>query len=445
VEGRTIQRVVPRRRPGRTPLALLIVATLLALGCGPATSPSPGTPAPAATPGQAGTSASTSRPSPRPAVAGLDWRAAEDVARPEDAFPSGTAAPTAPDGPGTAGHPGHFPGQATIADVVVARDRLVAVGYVGWEWRPVAWTSTDGDHWALVEIGRPVPGDPAFAQAVADSPSGGLVAVGSSGHTAAAWTSVDGSAWTDHPIAVLGGPDEWERMTAVAAGPAGLVAGGSVGPELFERRARFWRSGDGVAWTPAPDDDAFADAEVTAILPLDDGWLAAGRLGTGQRTTGSVAWRSADGQHWTRVDDPALALGHVRALAHMADGSIVAVGSEPNEIGAYAWRSVDDGRTWTLAPEDDALTHFGQKIRMTDVIPTPNGLLAIGNLVGVQYGSGLSWTSADGVHWHRSPIQPSMGQAEPEAVVSFGPGYVMVGTFGAPDNYIPRAWVSPPG
>ena len=52
----------------------------------------------------------------------------------------------------------------------------------------------------------------------------------------------------------------------VVAGPDGFVAGGSVGPELFERHARFWTSPDGAAWTPAPDADAaFADAEVRSI------------------------------------------------------------------------------------------------------------------------------------------------------------------------------------
>ena len=76
---------------------------------------------------------------------------------------------------------------------------------------------------------------------------------------------------------------------------------------------------------------------------------------------------------------------------------------------------------------------------------TPTGLLAVGNLLEVQYGTGESWTSADGIHWDRSPNQPSLGQVEPGAVVSFGDRFVMVGTFGAPDNYIPRAWISPPG
>lgn len=408
-----------------------MTATLLVTACAPTASPT----------------ATPMTPSPSPGgVAGLDWRAAEDVTRPEDAFPSGAPAATAPSDPGTAGHPGHFPGQATIADVVDRDGRLIAVGYVGWEWRPVAWNSTDGDRWALIEIGRPVPRDPAFAVAISTVPTGGVVAVGRSGRSPVAWTSIDGAAWSTHPVEVLGDADDWERMTTVAIGPIGILAGGSVGPELLGRRARFWRSSDGIDWTPVPDDAAFEGAEVSAILPVDDGWLAIGRLGTGQRTTGSVAWRSADGDRWTRIDDPALALGRVRAVTRAPDGSIVAVGSEPDEIGAWAWRSVDEGRSWTLAPEEASRTHFGRKIRMMDVIATPTGLLAVGNLVGVQYGTGLSWLSSDGVRWDRSSeTQPSMGQVEPGAVVSFGARFVMVGTFGAPDDYIPRTWLSPPG
>jgi photosystem II stability/assembly factor-like uncharacterized protein len=235
-------------------------------------------------------------------------------------------------------------------------------------------------------------------------------------------------------------------MTTVAAGPLGVLAGGSVGPELFERRARFWRSPDGTAWTPVDDDPGFAGAEVSTITPVADGWLALGRPGTGQRTTGSVAWRSADGEHWSRIDDPDLARGWVRSVARAPDGSLVAVGSEPDEIGAYAWRSTDEGRTWTLAPEEASRTWYGRKIRMTDVTSTGTGLLAVGDLTELQFGTGQSWISTDGIHWDRSPNQPDMGQAQPSAVVQFSEGrYVMVGTFGAPDNYIPRAWISPPG
>ncbi len=391
------------------------------------------------------TTAPSASPTRSP-VAGLDWRSALDVARPEDAFPTGPPASEAPPGRFTAGHPGHFPGQATIADVANLDGRLIAVGYVGWDWRPVAWTSTDPDHWSLIEIGRARPAEPAFAVALTPLPDGsGVVAVGRSGQHPIVWTSADGGAWAEHDVPVVDGPTAWDRMTTVASGPLGLLAGGSVGPELFERQARFWRSSDGVSWSPVADDPGFEGAEVTAITPVPDGWLALGRLGTGQRTTGSVAWRSPDGEHWTRIDDPDLARGWVRSVVEAPDGSLEAVGSEPNEIGAYAWRSTDLGRTWTLAPEEASRTWYGSKIRMMDVMATPDGLLAVGNLVEVQYGTGQSWLSADGLHWDRSPNQPSLGQIEPSAVVAFGDRYVMVGTFGAPDNYIPRAWISPPG
>ena len=173
-----------------------------------------------------------------------------------------------------------------------------------------------------------------------------------------------------------------------------MLAGGSVGPELLDRTARFWRSDDGLSWTAVADDPGFAGAEVATILPVSDGWLAIGRIGTGQRSSASVAWRSPDGDRWTRIDDPALAKGLVRSMVRAADGSIVAVGSEADEIGAWVWRSTDEGRSWTLEPEEPSRTHFGRKIRMLDVITTPDGFLAVGNLVEVQFGTGVTWVSA---------------------------------------------------
>jgi hypothetical protein len=420
----------------------VLVALLVSESCAPSSTAPPASVAPASTAGQVDASPVG------PGVAGLDWRAATDVAWPEDAFPTGPLPTEGPHGRFTAGHPGHFPGQATMTDLVNLADGLIAVGYVGWDWRPVAWTSTDLDHWSLVEIGRAEPTEPAFAVALTPLPGGGgVVAVGRAGHRPIAWTSSDGGAWAAHDVPVIGGPTEWERMTTVASGPLGLLAGGSVGPELLDRRARFWRSQDGVAWTPVADDPGLDGAEVTAITPIADGWLALGRLGTGQRTTGSIAWRSPDGDHWTRVDDPDLARGWARSVTRAGDGELVAVGSEPDEIGAYVWQSTDEGGTWKLAPEEPSRTYAGGKgkARMLDVTVTPTGLLAVGNVVDVQYGTGESWTSTDSVHWDRSPNQPSMGQAEPSAVVPFAEGrYVMIGTFGAPDNYIPRVWISPP-
>src|SRR5205807_501603 len=112
-------------------------------------------------------------------------------------------------------------------------DRLVAVGYVGLggDWRPRAWTSTDGIHWALASIDE-VAGS--FAVSVAVAPDGSFIAVGRSGSAAAAWWSIDGSSWVRSPVTSLGSPapQDAERMRTVVATAQGLFAGGSGGPEL---------------------------------------------------------------------------------------------------------------------------------------------------------------------------------------------------------------------
>jgi hypothetical protein len=55
----------------------------------------------------------------------------------------------------------------------------------------------------------------------------------------------------------------------------------------------------------------------------------------------------------------------------------------------------------------------------------------------------MSWVSGDGVHWEQSPAAPVQQQAEWYAITAGGPGAIVVGSFGAPDAYEPRVWVSP--
>jgi hypothetical protein len=85
------------------------------------------------------------------------------------------------------------------------------------------------------------------------------------------------------------GSDVAERMTTVVAGGPGYVAGGSLGPELFDRHARFWTSVDGVSWQSAADDSVgFANAEVRAITTFGGGFVAVGVVGPAQHPTGAV-------------------------------------------------------------------------------------------------------------------------------------------------------------
>src|SRR4029079_10571386 len=110
------------------------------------------------------------------------------------------------------------------------------------------------------------------------------------------------------------------------------------------------------------------------------------------------------------------------------------------------WLSAD-GSSWRLAPDQDTLTFHGLRITMADVTAGPDGtLVAVGHfLFGTQYGQGTAWTSTDGSVWTRAEDLAAFGQGEPGAVIADGPGYVAVGTVGAPDNYIPTVWLSPPG
>jgi hypothetical protein len=327
-----------------------------------------------------------------------------------------------------------------LADVVTLADGgLVAVGYVYPGWHPAAWTSKDGETWSVQDMGTT---EFTFPVSVTVADDGTIVAVGRSGSRPMAWTSADGRTWQRREVAILGDGSVAERMTTVIPTPDGFLAGGSVGPELFERHARFWTSPDGVTWTPVADDaSAFADAEVRAIVRHDSGLIAVGVVGAAQQITGSLAWTSADGLKWERVDSPDLAKGRTVAIAEAPFGGVVAVGSGLDEQQAEAWTS-PDGRSWTIAPPEPSRQYPG-KIRMTDVIAVGEQLIGVGNYVGLQRGTAISWVSTDGMHWREARSAPVQEQGEIYAVARGGPGIVAVGSFGAPDDYIPTVWLSP--
>ena len=411
-------------RPTNTGAGLIargIVAALMAClvgGCGPSAQPT-GSPAPL---GPAG-----------PPVLGLDWGRGGSVERPVNF--DATLQPS-----DERKHPIlRIPGQATMADVTaLPGGGFVAVGYIPPAWTPAAWTSTDGSTWALHSLGDT---GFTFPVAVAAGDDGSVVAVGHSGRLPVAWTSTDGVAWTERPVTVLGADGVAERMTSVVATSTGFLAGGSVGPELADRHARFWTSTDGATWRPVPDDPAaFADAEVRSIARLGSGFVAVGVVGTAQQATAAVAWTSPDGATWRRVDDPAFAGGVAAAVAPAPFG-LVAVGSDVGRREAVAWIS-RDGTSWTRAPTEASRRYAGF-IWMTDVVTIGDTVLAVGEYQGLQRGTATSWISTDGLHWQQARTAPVQEQGEFYAVTPGGPGAIVVGSFGAPDSYVPTVWITP--
>ena len=390
------------------------------------------------------TTPTTSQPAPSkaieqpsgPPILGIDWARAASVERPTNF----EVDPSAPAYNGT--HPIlRIPGQATMTDVVeLPDDGFVAVGYVPPAWTPVAWTSPDGTTWSIHAMGLT---DFTFPVAAAVGTDGTVVAVGRSGQLPVAWTSADGIAWQRHPVAVLADDSVAERMTTVVATGHGYLAGGSVGPELFERHARFWSSSDGIDWKPVADDPAaFANAEVRAIAASGDGFVAVGVVGTAQQPSAAVAWTSTDGRTWSRVDDPSFAGTVAVAVAATPFGGLVAVGSDVDRREAVAWTS-PDGRHWTKAPGEASRRHSGGYVWMTDVVAIGDTVVAVGEYQGLQRGTATSWVSGDGVGWDQARSAPVQEQGEFYAITPGGPGAIAVGSFGAPDSYVPTVWLSP--
>lgn len=413
VQTLVVRRLTANRPMSRRFIAVALLASTLVAACGQ----------------------SNASPS-APPVLGLDWGRVRSVERPQ--VYEETVAPSY-----VGAHPIlRIAGQAMMTDLIGrAGGGFAAIGYVPPDWHPTAWTSDDGSAWVLHPIE-----DTAFTfpVALARGTEGTLVAVGRSGSEPVAWTSPDGVTWTRHEVPVLGTDRTAERMTSVVATANGFVAGGSAGPELFDRHARFWTSPDGATWTPVPDDPAgFAESEVRSIAPLASGGLAAiGVVGSVQRPTGSVAWTSSDGVRWRRVDDAQFSGALLVAMIGAPSVGLVAVGSDLDRRNAVAVTS-PDGLTWTRAPDEPSRQHSGGYAWMTDVALVGNEPIAVGTLQGLQRGTAISWVSKDGRAWQQARSAPVQEGAEFYAIVPGGPGALVVGAFGAPDSYVPQVWESP--
>jgi hypothetical protein len=334
-----------------------------------------------------------------------------------------------------------FPGQAIMSDVLGQESGgAVTIGSIPPDWTPAAWSSPDGLTWSLHLLGEE---DFTFPVALAAGGDGQVVAVGRSRKVPVAWTSRDGSSWDRHDVAILGDGTEFERMTSVAAGPHGFVAGGSIGPEVGERRARFWTSTNAIDWEPVPEEaTAFADAEVRAIEPFHGGYVAIGMLGPTNAPTGAVSWTSPDGLVWERHESVDFEGGTAAAVAPAPLGGLVVVGSTIDRHEAVTWTS-QDGRAWTKAP-GEASRQFGEGyIWMRDVVAIGDALIAVGDFQPLQRATGTVWTSRDGRRWERAPVVPVMEQVDLYAIASGGPGALAVGDFGGPDSHVPTAFFSP--
>jgi hypothetical protein len=271
------------------------------------------------------------------------------------------------------------PGDQGMRDVVAGPAGLVAVGTDGGS--AAVWTSDDGEVWQRRDHDEAVfggSGDQRM-EAVAVLPDGaGWLAVGSSAGPgdldAAVWRSVDGQAWNRVPDdGALGGPGD-QGMRDVVAGPAGLVAVGTDGGS-----AAAWTSTDATTWTPA-DLGAGQASGVTAGAP---GMLAAVGAAGGEGADGAV-WRldlgSAGGWEGAEATELGGPLDQELAAVTESEGLLVAVGRSTLGGGddAAAWASSDGGATWVRSPHLEEVFGGDQAQRMLDVATSEGLVVAVG-------------------------------------------------------------------
>ncbi len=255
--------------------------------------------------------------------------------------------------------------QLGMYDVAAGTPGVVAIGYAA---RPdlqaTIWFSPDGLSWERIPLGLDgpgtAPGDPLAVRINAVTWDGGqFVAVGEDRSDligtslakakarAAVWTSPDGRSWArvPHSAALNVGKffDTLEDpasggMHDVVAGPAGLVAVGSVcdgSPGGCQPAA--WTSADGSTWERAPDMPVAAGDLSSVVASTHAGYLAVGPSACDGCQ--ALAFTSADGRSWA---PQAFDRRHdFTTIASINDVLFAIATDQPTTV----WAS-DDGQIW---------------------------------------------------------------------------------------------------
>jgi hypothetical protein len=231
-----------------------------------------------------------------------------------------------------------------------------------------------------------------------------------------------------------------------------------------------WTSSDGTSWTEVPLPEGWESAGISRVMPFSGGLLALGRDTGDIETDLAAAWISTDGTDWRRVEGGPDMQGQLLDAVETDDGRLIAVGGVPGADTAAVWISTDagetwqrsgemienafmwsiaeggpgfvavgwrrdpqptmavwtsaDGESWTLAPDPaDSLGFEGM-----DIIEEDGTLVMVGSLV--QGGEGRIWTSEDGLDWEAADDAADFTDVHFSSVASTQFGLVAVGSRG---------------
>jgi hypothetical protein len=338
-----------------------------------------------------------------------------------------------------------------INALVASGGRYLALGFDQPPSHAAAWSSVDGLSWQRL-ASLPAPDGSSISAAVAAPGAGGsgtgLVAVGTSGGSAAVWHTADGATWTVESLPPPLRAGTTEILTAIVRTGGGYVAAGYL-DSAAGRTATFWRSADGASWTRATAQLPSGSSEVTGVAAASGGGaiVAVGISGDERRGT-AAAWRSTDGgTSWQAISSSSLAIGRMLAVATGKSG-FSAVGETKDQTGAEAWTSTD-GVSWSVVADQLALANDGFQMVMTALVWDGNAFDAAGWKTDAGNGSAAVWRSIDGAGWTRLPQDNSFSGAGMSAVLA-GPNVLTndrimaAGTMGWPDTHAAQIWLAPP-
>jgi hypothetical protein len=249
--------------------------------------------------------------------------------------------------PGTAVPPEPSPGPDGtgywMSVVAVHDDGVVAFGWnrIGCcdGGRPMAWQSSDGVGWSVVETQGTAFDQYNFPTSAAVSPRGEVVLAVATGMGYGTDVLVTSDLLDWERITVT--QKEFESMSAIASSPSGLLGVGLDGAGDAEQRV--WRSSDGRSWTAVAAPSRAGSLSTVAYDAAHDQYVVGGTDAEGRPTM----WTTHDGSAWARVTLDQ-GMGRVDRVS-AAEGLIVGVGpvGEPGDTNLIAWSSYD-GVTWQI-------------------------------------------------------------------------------------------------
>ncbi|WP_326569751.1 hypothetical protein VSH64_01460 [Amycolatopsis rhabdoformis] len=244
---------------------------------------------------------------------------------------------------------------------------------------PAAWV--EGPSWTPVPL-RPATGYGRQAELTLPAAAGSrLLALGSAFGGAHAnprptiWTGTVAGGLTEHeqPVELLGG-ERAVTTSGAAASASGFVLTGQWDHRTGGVGAAAWTSVDGVAWTLAEDPALLSTSEgqtrLLAATGGGPGFVAAGDVRSGLLVRPAV-WTSADGSAWTRVDLPSPAASATVWRVTCAAADCTAVGTT-GEQRLACWT----GQAWT-AFAGGPVVPPAQLLEVTGLTPDASGRLDV--------------------------------------------------------------------